>query len=211
MSGIIASTAAAAVSMIGRKRRTVASTIASQARRRRDVVVDLVDEDHGVAHDHAGERDRAEHATKPNGTLKTSSAAATPMNPSGAVSSTSSARREKLCSCSMSAVTITMIITGATTAIDFCALAGVLDGAARVDAVARRQLRADRLERRVHLLAHHRRLDAVLQVGAHRDRRQAVAAPVDALLEAVGDVGDLRERHGAPAARSAPRGPSGGS
>ena len=60
-SGIIASTAAAAVSTIGRKRRTAASTIASQRSTPRGaVLLDLVDQDHRVAHDHAHQRDHAE-------------------------------------------------------------------------------------------------------------------------------------------------------
>ena len=60
-SGIIASTAAAAVSTIGRKRRTADSTIAFQVGTpRRAVLLDLVDQDHRVAHDHAHQRDHAE-------------------------------------------------------------------------------------------------------------------------------------------------------
>ena len=67
-SGIIASIAAAAVSMIGRKRRTVASTIASQGGcPPLDVLLDLVDQDHRVAHDHARQRDDAQHRDEAEG------------------------------------------------------------------------------------------------------------------------------------------------
>ena len=59
--GIIASTAAAAVSTIGRKRRTAASTIAFQVSTPLGaVLLDLVDQDHRIAHDHAHQRDHAE-------------------------------------------------------------------------------------------------------------------------------------------------------
>ena len=81
-------------------------------------------------------------ATKPNGTLKTRSAAATPIKPSGAVSSTS-ARREKLCSCSMSARHHHDDHHRRHDGDRLLALAGILDGAAGVDAVAGGQLRAD--------------------------------------------------------------------
>ena len=61
VSGIIASTAAAAVSTTGRERRTVASTIACHGRdAARDVLVDLVDQDDRVAHDHPAQRDHAQ-------------------------------------------------------------------------------------------------------------------------------------------------------
>ena len=60
-SGIIASTAAAAVRTIGRQRRTAASTIAVAAGDAAGaVLLDLVDQDHRVAHDHAHQRDHAE-------------------------------------------------------------------------------------------------------------------------------------------------------
>ena len=60
-SGIIARIAASAVSTTGRARRTVASTMASlRVRPWDDVGLDLVDQDHRVAHDHAGQRDQPE-------------------------------------------------------------------------------------------------------------------------------------------------------
>ena len=60
-SGIIASTAAAAVSTIGRSRRTADSTIASQVGTPRGaILLDLVDQDHRIALDHAHQRDHAE-------------------------------------------------------------------------------------------------------------------------------------------------------
>ena len=53
--------AAAAVSMIGRSRWSAASTTASQASASlRPLVLDLVDQDHRIADDHAGQRDDAE-------------------------------------------------------------------------------------------------------------------------------------------------------
>ena len=107
MSGIIASTAAAAVSTIGRKRRTVASMIAFHGGwPAADVLVDLVDQDHRVAHDHAEQRDRAQHGDEAERLVEHEEAAATPIRPSGAVSSTISVR-EKLCSWIISSVTTT--------------------------------------------------------------------------------------------------------
>ena len=62
VSGIIARIAAAAVSMMGRKRRTVDSMIAVPQRMAAcHVLIDLVDQDDRVAHDHAEQRDDAEH------------------------------------------------------------------------------------------------------------------------------------------------------
>ena len=53
--------AANAVSTTGRARRTVASMMARwRAVAGGDVAVDLIDQDDGVAHDHAGKRDQAE-------------------------------------------------------------------------------------------------------------------------------------------------------
>ncbi len=61
-SGIIARMAAAAVSMMGRKRRTADSMMASpQGVTGGEVLVDLVHENDRVAHDHAGQRDEAQH------------------------------------------------------------------------------------------------------------------------------------------------------
>ena len=61
-------------------------------------------------------------ATKPNGWLKTSMAAVTPISPSGAVSTTI-ATREKLCSCSMSTVRTTSASSGSPAMTDFWPLA----------------------------------------------------------------------------------------
>jgi hypothetical protein len=93
VSGIIARMAAAAVSMIGRKRRTVEPTIASQGGMPAfSVLLDLVDENHRVAHDHSRKRDDAEVGDEAEGNLEEQQRAATPINPSGAVSSTSNMR-----------------------------------------------------------------------------------------------------------------------
>ena len=57
---------------------------------------------------------RPSSATKPNGRLERRSAPVAPISPSGAVTNTS-ARREKLCSCTISSASMTTAITGNTT------------------------------------------------------------------------------------------------
>ncbi len=89
VSGIIASTAAAAVSTIGRKRRTVAPTIASHGAApaamscsiwsTRITELRMMMPDSAIV---------PSIATKPNGLPKASSASVTPISPSGAVSTT---------------------------------------------------------------------------------------------------------------------------
>ena len=77
-SGIMARIAASAVSTTGRARRTVASTIASRrVEPVRHVRLDLVDQDHGVAHDHAGERDQPEQRHEAERLARRGSARAT--------------------------------------------------------------------------------------------------------------------------------------
>ncbi len=110
----MASTAAAAVSTMGRARRTAASTIASQAgtpRARSCSIWSIrITELRWIMPMSAI---TPSNATKPNGRLSRISAAATPARPSGPVRNTSSARL-KLCSCSMSSVITTSSITGNT-------------------------------------------------------------------------------------------------
>ena len=106
-SGIIARIAASAVSTIGRKRRTVASMIASQrSLPARDVLLDLVHQDHRVAHDHAGQRDRAQHRDEAerHAEHQQEQRHADQAQRRG---QQHQRVREKLCSCSISSVTTT--------------------------------------------------------------------------------------------------------
>jgi hypothetical protein len=56
-------------------------------------------------------------------------------------------------------------------------------------------LRADAVERGCDLRGDRRRLQRIADVGAHGDRRQAIAMPDDAVLEAIFERGDLGQRH----------------
>ena len=116
-SGIIASTAAAAVSTIGRKRRTADSTIASQVGTPRERSCSIwsirITELRMIMPISAI---TPSSATKPNGRSSNSSAAATPAMPSGPVRNTS-IERLKLCSCSISSVKTMNSITGTPTTI----------------------------------------------------------------------------------------------
>lgn len=112
-SGIMASTAASAVRITGRARRTVASTIAV---RRFDlassfILLDLIDQNNGVAHDHAGERDHAEQRDETERRVENREPTAAPIMPSGAVENTS-ANREKLCNCIISNSSINNAMIG---------------------------------------------------------------------------------------------------
>ena len=121
VSGTMARMAAAAVSMIGRKRRTVASRIATQggspARMScsiwstRITVLRMIMPPRAMV---------PSMATKPKGWRKTSRASATPMSPKGAVSSTMKVR-EKLCSWIMRMASTTASIIGMPALIDSCA------------------------------------------------------------------------------------------
>ena len=89
--------AASAVSTTGRARRTVASTIAvRRSWPRRDVGLDLIDQDDRVAHDHAGERDQAEQRHEAERGAERLSASEAPMIPSGAVRKHQDQPREAL-------------------------------------------------------------------------------------------------------------------
>ena len=117
-SGIIASTAAAAVSTMGRRRRTAASTMASHVgtpRARSDSIWSIrITELRWIMPISAI---TPSSATKPNGRFSTSSAAATPAMPSGPVKNTSMDRL-KLCNCSISSVKMTNSMTGTPAAIE---------------------------------------------------------------------------------------------
>ena len=116
-SGIIASTDAAAVSRIGRQRRTAASTIADQVSTPRSLSRSIwstrITELRMIMPTSAM---TPSWATKPNGRCSTSRAAAAPMKPSGPVRKTSS-EREKLLSCSISSVKMTNSASGTLAAI----------------------------------------------------------------------------------------------
>jgi hypothetical protein len=96
--GISASTAAAAVSVIGTE---ASHRCADRPPRngcgRRDVLLDLVHQDHRVSHDDAEHRDGPEHRHEAEGLVKQQQREHHADQPEGAVSTTMSTRL-KLCS-----------------------------------------------------------------------------------------------------------------
>ena len=98
-SGISASTAAAAVRVIGPEAaHGCADDGLEAAEAGADILLDLVDQNHRVAHDDAKHGDGAQQRHKPERHVpNSSSAGTTPIRPSGAVSTTISTRL-KLCS-----------------------------------------------------------------------------------------------------------------
>src|SRR3954469_3596904 len=122
-SGIMARIAASAVSTTGRARRTVASTIASLRVRPAATSVSIWSTRiTALRMIMPASAIRPNSATKPNGWLATLSASEAPMMPSGAVRNTSS-NREKLCSCIINSVSMTMTIRGNSTKIEALPLA----------------------------------------------------------------------------------------
>ncbi len=117
-SGIMASTAAAAVSTMGRMRRTALSTMASQAgiplARSCSIWSIRITELRWIMPMSAI---TPSSATKPNGRFSASSAPATPAMPSGPVRNTSMARL-KLCSCSINNVKVMNSMMGTPAAIE---------------------------------------------------------------------------------------------
>ena len=101
--GIMPSTVEIAVSMIGRKRDMAASITASQSvLPSRALRLDLVDQDHRVAGDHADQREDAEDGDEARAAGRTAAArATTPISPSGTTLSTRQGGW-KLCSCTIS-------------------------------------------------------------------------------------------------------------
>ncbi|KAG0742218.1 hypothetical protein G6F24_016535 [Rhizopus arrhizus] len=73
----------------------------------------------------------------------------------------------------------------------------ILDRTAGFQQVAAGQFGADAVQRRQDLVHHVQRLHAIADVGAHGHRRQAVAMPDDAVLEAVLHRRHLRQRDAA--------------
>ena len=122
-SGISASTAAAAVSVIGRKRRTVAPMMASKrlcpARMSCSIWSTRITELRMMMPNIAMV---PSIATKPNGMRNSSNASTTPISPSGAVSTTISTRL-KLCSCTISNTSTAITSSGICALIEACALA----------------------------------------------------------------------------------------
>ena len=128
VSGIIARMAASAVRMIGRMRRTADSTIASHsgapACTSWSICTTRITELRMIM---PASAITPSIATKPNGMLNVASISATPIMPSGAVSSTS-AIFFMSCSCSINSNSTAAIINGITAKIDACAL--LLDSSA---------------------------------------------------------------------------------
>ena len=73
------------------------------------------------------------------------------------------------------------------------ALLRLLDGSADLDPIGRFETVADGFERRPDGVGDIRRLDAVDDVGAHRNRHVAVDAPEDRLLVRIFDLCNLRQ------------------
>jgi hypothetical protein len=115
--GIMASAAAAAVSMMGRQRRTADSTMASRHRHRRDVLLDLVDQDHRVTDDHAEQRDDAQVGHEAQRTAQQQQRHGRAGHAQRPGQEHQQAR-EKLCSCSISSVKMMKIASGRLAAID---------------------------------------------------------------------------------------------
>ena len=115
-------------------------------------------------------------ATKPNGMPNASRATVTPIRPSGAVITTMSTRW-KLCSCSISTVSTTSTNSGRPATIDFPPLALSSTAPPVSTKIAGRQRGAELREARLELRRDRGRLDAAVDVGAHGDGGQAVAAP----------------------------------
>jgi hypothetical protein len=128
VSGIMARIAAAAVSTMGRKRRTVDSTIASQSARPRSrsasICTTRITELRMIIPKSAI---TPSIATKPKGMRNVARTSDTPIRPSGAVASTS-AIFFMSCSCAMRSSSTTRSIAGTTAAIEACDVA--LDSAA---------------------------------------------------------------------------------
>ena len=132
------------------------------------ILLDLVDQDHRVAHDDAGQRDEPEHrheAERRAGHQQRRRD--TPISPSGAVNSTI-ATRLKLCNCTISSDSMTSTISGITALTEALPFAALLDGARGLDPVARGQRCLDRRERRQDLRRHVRRLRPIGDIAAHR-------------------------------------------
>src|SRR5450830_100453 len=119
--GIIASTAAAAVNMIGRNRHTADSMTAVQGSTPASISCSIwsikITELRMIITKSAI---TPNGATKPNGRCKMSNAIAAPATPKGPVKNTSNAR-EKLCSCNIRSVKIMKTTNGTFAAIESCA------------------------------------------------------------------------------------------
>ncbi len=127
------------------------------------VLLDLVDQDDGIAHDDPEHRNRSSMATKPNGMCSSRSAITTPIKPSGAVRITISTRL-KLCNCSISRTRTAISSKGICSLMDACAFPFSSHGATDLNPVAHGKLFAQLRERRVNLVGDIDALRAVLYV-----------------------------------------------
>ena len=135
-------------------------------------------------------------ATKPKGWPNSSSVATTPIRPSGAVSTTIMTR-EKLLQLHHQQrqhhhqhdrhLGVDRVL----------ALGAFLDGAADLDAIADRQLLAQRVQLLVEGVGHVDALGAGDHVGLHRDGGLAVALPDHRVFQAVAQLPQAAQRHGA--------------
>ena len=133
-------------------------------------------------------------AMKPMGVPVVSSAATTPMSPSGATLITSASWR-KLPSCTMSAVSMSAIMSG-TWARRAALLWSLFSTVPPVfEQCARRHRRAHALERGGDALVHEATAAPRQRLRLHGDGGQAAAAPDVALIELVLERRELAERH----------------
>ncbi len=139
-------------------------------------------------------------ATKPNGTRNSSRNSVTPISPSGAVSNTITVRGKaaQLQHQQRRSPPARTAARPPPPSVEPRSESSTVPPVSQQ--VAGRQRGAHLRQRRQDLRRHARRRDVAVDVGAHGDRRQAVAMPDDAVLEAVLERGDLRQRHAAPAA-----------
>ena len=133
-------------------------------------------------------------ALMPNGCWNSSKVGMTPMRPSGAVANTIVITEIER-TWKMIVISVRAIMIGNSGSQGAICLAGLLDGTALLDSVARRQLGDDGLELLPHGGGHVRRLQALGNVAAHGDRRRAIAATQDRVFHADLDGSDLRQRN----------------
>ncbi|OIQ74920.1 hypothetical protein GALL_434200 [mine drainage metagenome] len=165
-----------------------------------DVSLDLVDQNHRIAHDHAGQRDQPEQRHKAEGLVGD-------VQPERGADNTQRCREEHQ---NQAREALQLDHQQGQHDDDHqrkqdenrgVALGGFLERAARLDPVGRIEMVANFLQLRPDLAGHVGRLHAIDDVTAHGDRHVAVAPPDNRLLMGVFDSGDLLQRHRHPVAR----------
>ncbi len=185
VSGIMASTAVAAVRAIGRK-----SAHRGLHDRRREgkpcfaILLDLVHQDHGVAHDHPGQRNGAEHRDEAERLVEDEQEQRD--------ADQAERRGEDHYEDTLETLQLQHQYgqhddqEERHAGHDRCLpLGAFFDSATRRDEVTGGKLRFNRLEVGKNLGRHRRRLDIPVHVGTHGDGGQPVAAPHDSVFEPV--------------------------